>query len=92
MAATLHRMISGEESEIHDEPHIRGSRVPVLHIRERVEERGFRPETVAERLNLALADVYDALAYYHRNQEEMQEVEDHRETVAAESEVLEKPE
>jgi uncharacterized protein (DUF433 family) len=92
MAVTKHRIISGEESEIHDEPHIKGSRVTVLHIHERVEERGLRPETVAERLNIDLADVYDALAYYHRNPEEMQDVENHRETVAAESEVLEKPE
>lgn len=92
MAVTKHRIISGEESEIHDEPHIEGSRVTVLHIHERVEGRGLRPETVAERLNLDLADVYDALAYYHRNPEEMQEVEEHRREVAEESEVLEKPE
>lgn len=92
MAVTKHRILSGEESEIHDEPHIRGSRVTVLHVRERVEERGLRPETVADRLGLDLADVYGALAYYHRNPTEMQEVKDHRETVAEQSEVLEKPE
>jgi len=92
MAVTKHRIVSGEESEIHDEPHIEGSRVTVLHVHERVEERGLRPETVADRLNLDLADVYEALAYYHRNPEEMQSVEAHRQTVAEESETLEKPE
>jgi uncharacterized protein (DUF433 family) len=61
MAVTKHRIVSGEESEIHDEPHIEGSRVTVLHVHERVEERGLRPETVADRLNLDLADVYEAL-------------------------------
>jgi uncharacterized protein (DUF433 family) len=92
MAVTKHRIVSGDDSEIHDEPHIEGSRVTVLHVHERVEGRGLRPETVAERLNLDLADVYEALAYYHRNPEEMQAVEDRREVVAAEAETLEKPE
>ena len=92
MAVTRHRIVSGDDSEIHDEPHIEGSRVTVLHIHERVENRGLRPETVAERLNLDLADVYDALAYYHRNPEEMQAVEERRQTVADGSETLERPE
>jgi uncharacterized protein (DUF433 family) len=92
MAVTRHRIVSGDDSEIHDEPHIEGSRVTVLHIHERVENRGLRPETVAERLNLDLADVYDALAYYHRNPEEMQAVEERRQTVAEGSETLERPE
>jgi len=48
MAVTNQRIVSGEESEIHDEPHIEGSRVTVLNIHERVEGRGFRPETVGE--------------------------------------------
>jgi uncharacterized protein (DUF433 family) len=92
MAVTKGRIVSGDDSEIHDEPHIEGSRVTVLHIHERVETRGLGPETVAERLGLDLADVYDALAYYHRNPEEMREVKEHRQTVAEESETLEKPE
>jgi uncharacterized protein (DUF433 family) len=92
MAVTKHGVVSGEESEIHDEPHIEGSRVTVLHIHERVENRGLRPDTVADRLDLDLADVYEALAYYHRNPAEMQAVEEHRQAVAEESETLEKPE
>jgi uncharacterized protein (DUF433 family) len=92
MAVTKSRIRSGDESAVHDEPHIKGSRVTVQHIHERVEGRGLRPETVAERLNLPLADVYEALAYYHRNPEEMREIEAHRKAVADESETLEKPE
>lgn len=69
--------------EVHDEPHIRGSRVSVRHVYERVHERGLRPETVAERLDLALADVYHALAYYHDHPEEMAEVERQREEAVA---------
>ena len=65
--------------EVHDEPHIEGSRITVRHIYERVHGRGLRPETVAERHNLDIADVYHALAYYHDHPEEMQEVEAQRE-------------
>ncbi|GGI95971.1 hypothetical protein GCM10008995_02490 [Halobellus salinus] len=63
----------------------------VQHIHARVEGRGLRPETVAERLNLPVADVSEALANYHRNPEEMREIETHRKAVADESETLEKP-
>ena len=65
--------------EVHDEPHIEGSRITVRHIYERVHGRGLRAETVAERHNLDIADVYHALAYYHDHPEEMQEVEAQRE-------------
>ena len=64
--------------EVHDEPHIEGSRITVRHVYERVHERGLRPETVAERYNLDIADVYHALAYYHEHPEEMREVERRR--------------
>ncbi len=64
--------------EVHDEPHIKGSRVSVRHIYKRVHERGLRPETVADRLNLDIADVYHALAYYHDHPDEMAEVERQR--------------
>ena len=64
--------------EVHDEPHIEGSRITVRHVYERVHERGLRPETVAERYNLDIADVYHALAYYHEHPEEMREVERQR--------------
>jgi uncharacterized protein (DUF433 family) len=51
----------------------------VRHVYERVHGRGLRPETVAERHNLDIADVYHALAYYHDHPAEMQEVEAQRE-------------
>jgi uncharacterized protein (DUF433 family) len=92
MAVVESKIITAEESDIHDEPHIEGSRVTVQHIHARVEGRGLRPETVAERLNLDVADVYEALAYYHRHPEEMQEIEERRQRVVEETPTLEKPE
>jgi len=70
--------------DLHDEPHIEGSRITVLWIHERVEGRGLRPETVAERHDLDIADVYDALAYYHRHPDEMAAVREARDEVAEE--------
>jgi uncharacterized protein (DUF433 family) len=64
--------------DVHDEPHIEGSRITVRHVYERVRGRGLRPETVAERYTLDIADVYHALAYYYEHPEEMREIERRR--------------
>lgn len=76
---TTDGIVSAGESDIHDEPHIDGRRITVQFVQERVEEWGLRPETVAERHTLDLADVYEALAYYHRNLEEMRQLAERRE-------------
>lgn len=60
--------------EVMSKPHVRGTRVDVLTIYDRVNGAGLDPETVAERHGLDVADVYHALAYYHDNVEEMQEL------------------
>lgn len=85
MATQQYRIVSGEESDIHDEPHIEGSRITVRDVHARVEQRGLSPERVAERYNLDIADVYEALAYYHNNPEEMQRVEKRHERAATEA-------
>lgn len=92
MAVTKSKIVLADESDVHDEPHIEGSRVTVRHVHERVEGRGLRPETVAERLNLDVADVYEALAYYHRNPEEMAEIAARRERVAERIDSVDVPE
>jgi uncharacterized protein (DUF433 family) len=79
MATAIHGIVAGDESEIHDEPHIEGSRITVRSIHARVEERGLDPETVADRHDLDVASVYEALAYYHRNPREMREAEERHE-------------
>jgi uncharacterized protein (DUF433 family) len=85
MATQEYRIVSGEESEIHDEPHIEGSRITVRDVHSRVEQRGLSPERVADRYNLDIADVYEALAYYHSNPEEMEQVEERHRRAAEEA-------
>lgn len=53
--------------ELMSEPHVRGRRISVMTIYNRVENRGLDPRTVADRLDLDMADVYSALLYYHEN-------------------------
>ena len=78
MSRQMNTVVSGDESDIHDEPHIRDRRITVRHIHALVEERGLDAQTVAERFDLTAAAVYHALAYYHDHHEEMRAVEETR--------------
>lgn len=69
--------------EVHDEPHVRGTRVTVRTIRTQVEERGLAPAEVAWRLGLTVAEVHDALAYYRGHRDEMAAVEEDHDAVAS---------
>lgn len=54
------------------EPRIAGRRISILHIADRVIDRGERPEDVATDYQLDLADIHHALVYYYDHPEEMQ--------------------
>lgn len=82
MPTQEYQIVPGSESEIHHEPHIQGSRITVRDIQQRVEGRDEAPTRVAERLNLDVAAVYEALAYYHANPEQMRQVEARHERAA----------
>jgi len=62
-----------------DEPHIAGRRISVRQLYALVEDRGVDPETVADRYDLDVADIYHGLAYYHDHPREMSTVENERE-------------
>jgi len=79
MSKQEYRIVPGEESRIHDEPHVEGRRITVRFLHGQIEERGLAPQAVAERYDLDVAEVYEALAYYHSNSEEMAAVEDRHE-------------
>jgi uncharacterized protein (DUF433 family) len=78
MSKQVNTVVSGDESEIHNEPHIRNRRITVSHIHALVENRGLDAQTVADRFDLSASDVYHALAYYHDHPEEMRTVEQRR--------------
>jgi uncharacterized protein (DUF433 family) len=85
MATQEYRIVSGDDSEIHNEPHIQGSRITVRDVYVRVEKRDTDPKRLAEQFALDIADVYEALAYYHSNPEEMQQVADRHERAGEEA-------
>lgn len=58
----------------------------VRQVHATVEEGDLRPETVADRHNLDLGEVCEALAYYHRNPEEMRAIEERHARAATEAE------
>lgn len=85
MATQRYRIVSGADSKIHDEPHIEGGRITVRDVHARVEQWGLSPERVAERYDLNIADVYEALAYYHSNPETTRHVGARHERAAADA-------
>ncbi|PSP68150.1 DUF433 domain-containing protein [Halobacteriales archaeon QS_1_69_70] len=72
--------------DILDEPHIDGRRVPVLTIVERVEGSGLTPQTVADRHNLDISEVYAALLYYHDHPREFEKLRRDRQQIMADVE------
>jgi uncharacterized protein (DUF433 family) len=85
MATQTIAIVDAEDSSIHDEPHIEGSRITVRSIHAWVDEGGLDPETVADRYALDIAAVYHALAYYHEHPEEMRRVERERDAAIADN-------
>lgn len=72
--------------ELLDEPHIQGRRIPVLTLVERVEGRGLEAQTVADRYDLDVSEVYAALLYYHDHPDEFEELREERAELMADIE------
>ena len=75
-ATNSKRMVSIKRTDdvLGGEPRIADTRVGVLDIYELVAGGGYSPEDIADQLDLSLAQIYAALAYYHERSEEMREL------------------
>lgn len=71
------------EGDLLDEPHIRGRRISVLRVHDRVVKHGVDAETVTDGFDLSPTDIHRALAYYYENPDRMEELEDERERLRA---------
>lgn len=68
------------EGVLGGEPRLDGRRVTVLQVAERVVTHDRAPERVADQLDISIAEVHHALAYYYDHVDEMNEIRDrHRE-------------
>jgi uncharacterized protein (DUF433 family) len=63
--------ITSDEDVLHGLPRIDGTRISVLHVYDMIVDGETDPAGVADALDLALGEVYEALAYYYNNPEEM---------------------
>lgn len=68
------------------DPRIEGRRLSVFFIHKQVEGCGLDPQSVADRYDLDVADVYRALAYYHENPDEMAAIQRRRQQRRADAE------
>lgn len=84
------REIVRDEDTMGGEPRVEGTRVTVLQISTLVEDRGLSAQTVADRYDLDVADIYRALTYYHENPSVIAEVR--RERESAEEKAIEEEE
>lgn len=75
MPKQRYRIVSGEDSKIHDEPHIEDSRITVRYIYNQINQSGLTPQKLSEKHNIDIEKIYESLAYYYRNPEEMKKVE-----------------
>ena len=60
------------------DPRIESRRISVYFVHEQIAGRGLSPQTVADRYELDVADVYHALEYYHEHPQEMAEIRQRR--------------
>ncbi len=67
--------ISSDEGVLGGEPRIEGTRIGVRHVAGKVVDGGQSPAYVADQFDIPLASVYEALAYYYDNIEEMRAYE-----------------
>lgn len=67
--------ITHDEAVLGGEPRIDGTRVGVRHVAARVIDSGQTAAHVADQVDVALADVYEALSYYYAHIEEMRAYE-----------------
>jgi uncharacterized protein (DUF433 family) len=88
MAKQQSRIVSTPDT-LGGDPRIEGTRLGVHHVHALVEGRELDPRTVADRYDLAVADVYRALAYYHEHPDEMAAIDERR--AEREREALEDP-
>jgi uncharacterized protein (DUF433 family) len=68
-------------------PRLEGRRISVLQIAEMVLDADYDPAEVADQLDVDLADVHLALAYFYDNIEEMDRLERRREELVRDLEV-----
>jgi uncharacterized protein (DUF433 family) len=72
------------EGVLGGKPRLDGRRISVIQVAELVLDYGEDPATVADQLDISLADVHEALAYYYEHPSEMSEQRQRRDELTDE--------
>lgn len=64
-----------DEDVLGNEPRIEGTRIGVRHVASKIVDAGYTPAYVADQLDVSLGAIYEALAYYYDNIEEIRSIE-----------------
>ncbi|MFC4989663.1 DUF433 domain-containing protein [Saliphagus infecundisoli] len=72
--------ITADEEVLHGLPRLEGTRISVLDVHDAVMAADRTPAEAANGLDLSLGEVYEALAYYYTNPEEIRRFRERRET------------
>jgi uncharacterized protein (DUF433 family) len=67
--------ITSDDEILGGEPRIEGTRIGVRHVAGKVVDGGYSPADVADQLDVSLAAVYEAMAYYYESIEEIRAFE-----------------
>lgn len=67
--------ITSDEDILGGEPRIEGTRIAVRHVAGKVVDCGRSPAYLADQLDISLASVYEALAYYYKRIDEIRTYE-----------------
>jgi uncharacterized protein (DUF433 family) len=62
------------EDTLSGEPRLEGRRISVMQVAEMYIDGGMSPENVADQLGVGLDEVHEALAYYYKHPDEMDEI------------------
>jgi uncharacterized protein (DUF433 family) len=62
------------EDTLGGKPRLEGRRISVLQIAEMYIDAGKSPEIIADQLDIGLDEVHEALAYYYKHPDEMNEL------------------
>lgn len=72
------------EDVLGGEPRLEGRRISVLQVTDMVLDAGHSPEYVADQLDISLAEVHTALAYYYEHPDEMETIRERHRDLEAE--------
>jgi len=67
--------ITSDDEILGGEPRIDGTRIGVRHVAGKVIDGGYSPAYVADQLDVPLAAIYEAMAYYYENIEQIRAFE-----------------